>query len=546
MCLPSFYYCSVPVKTNGPCGSTINERTSVVSATAAVENWTQVTAYVTAPADYYADDNSANSGLTGKYYTRVIGMGISDSTNGTVVSIDNVTITPVSSAQVSAYALFVNSGDAPLADAQGNEMAPGSVVYKKNGSERTAFRFLSSFDYYTDGTDMYLDEAKTTKILKRGMLVGIYDGTKYTQKAKSEVAAGAAAWTNDGKTLEYSFKIYNISVNNKNTVYYATPYLIVDVGGVQQTITGQTKQNSVQGIYDMSSAKEKGYSWYPELTVNDSDFMHISFDDVSTSFSNLANNTYESLYDEPFFGWLQGLNTTYGAKFSLYTYTNSLDSVPNAYAEEFTAAADWLKIGLHADNANSNFGGYTEEQGKASWNAFVEEITRITGTTDSIDTMPRLHTFAGSEAALKGMASANTPATGFLSADDSRISYYFTEEIRDYLYDNDYITDNVNNLVFVATDLRGDWFDGTGINTYKKPVAKTVYDELKYRYTDSSFATSRGCYIFFTHEWKVYDGESLNSKKAWVEDACKFAKDYNLSIDFPMNKTYAPTDYDIN
>ena len=253
----------VPVGENGPCGSTVNERTSVVSATAAVENWTQVTAYVTAPADYYADDYSANVELTSKYYTRVMGMGISNSTNGTVVSIDNVTITPVSSAQVSAYALFVNKGNAPLADAQGNEMAPGSVVYKKNGSERTAFRFIAAFDYYADENgDLYLDKDKTVKILKRGMLVGIYDGTNYTQKANSEVAANAAAWTNNGKTLEYSFKIYNISEKNKDTVYYARPYLIVE--GKEEPIYGTPQKTSVQQIFDEFSAKNNTieYGWY--------------------------------------------------------------------------------------------------------------------------------------------------------------------------------------------------------------------------------------------------------------------------------------------
>lgn len=263
---------------------------------------------------------------------------------------------------------------------------------------------------------------------------------------------------------------------------------------------------------------------------------------MQTCFGNLKNNNYNSLWDEPFFGWLKDMHDDAGAVFSLYAYANALDGVPANYANDFDKASDWLKIGLHADASGSNFGEYTEVQGKASWENFVNKVYAITGTYESIDTMPRLHTFAGSEAALKGMSKASVkPATGFLSADDDRISYYFTSEIRDYLYDNDHITDNVNKLVFLSTDLRGDWFDSnfTTDKNYKKPIKANVYDELVYRFTNSSFANSRGSYIFFTHEWH-------GSKKTRVEDTVRFAKEKGLRFAFPMNENYATTDYDIN
>ena len=282
------------------------------------------------------------------------------------------------------------------------------------------------------------------------------------------------------------------------------------------------------------------------VVLNNASFMHISFDDVEKCFTNLKNNSYDSLYDEPFFNWLKSLHDTYGAKFSLYAYNNALTSVPNTYADEFLQAKDWLKIGLHADNSSSNYGSSTYEQGKTAWNTFVNNVVRITGSYLSVDRMPRLHTFAGSEEALKGMRDANYGAIGFLSADDARNSYYFDQDTTDYLYYNDHITDHKNGLIFVSTDLRADWFEGTSAsNEYRAPTQTSVYDELVARYTNVEYANSVSSYIFFGHEWLIYDGTTLDSGKQYFEDACKFAQDYDIGFDFSQNKAFNPTANDL-
>ncbi len=281
-------------------------------------------------------------------------------------------------------------------------------------------------------------------------------------------------------------------------------------------------------------------------TLDNMNFMHISFDDVEKCFTNLKNNSYDSLYDEPFFAWLKSLHDTYGAKFSLYAYNNALTSVPNTYADEFLSAKDWLKIGLHADSSSSNFASSTYEQGKTAWNTFVNNVVRITGSYLSVDRMPRLHTFAGSEEALKGMRDASYGAIGFLSADDARNSYYFDQDTTDYLYYNDHITDHENGLLFVATDLRADWFEGTSAsNEYREPTKTSVYEELVERYTNVEYANSISSYIFFGHEWLIYNGTTLDSGKQYFEDVCKFAQDYDIAFDYSQNKAFNPTSNDL-
>ncbi|MBP3631044.1 MAG: hypothetical protein J6J23_06145, partial [Clostridia bacterium] len=141
---------------------------------------------------------------------------------------------------------------------------------------------------------------------------------------------------------------------------------------------------------------------------------------------------------------------------------------------------------------------------------------------------------------------ANYGAIGFLSADDARNSYYFDQDTTDYLYYNDHITDHKNGLIFVATDLRADWFEGTSAsNEYREPTKSSVYDELVERYTNVEYANSVSSYIFFGHEWLIYDGTTLDAGKQHFEDACKFAQDYDIGFDFSQNKAFTPTANDL-
>lgn len=276
----------------------------------------------------------------------------------------------------------------------------------------------------------------------------------------------------------------------------------------------------------------------PVYTTN-ANYMHLSFDDVSNCFGNLANNTYESLFDETFFKQLQSLHNEYGAKFSLYTYNSVLNDVPNIYANEFANNSSWLKIGLHSNSNWLSLANATYNQGLTYWNDFVVNIERICGTTACIDRVPRLEYFSGSYNALFGMRDATCGALGFLSADDNRLSYYFNNDVMSYLYNNDYLKDEINNLLFLSTDIRGDWFyDFTSNNTYKVPTKTNVFDELELRNENSSFDKSFESLIVFTHELLVYDGKTINTKFTSITDACRFAKKYNIAFDYAQNRTY--------
>jgi hypothetical protein len=266
-------------------------------------------------------------------------------------------------------------------------------------------------------------------------------------------------------------------------------------------------------------------------------YMHISFDDVEICLNNLINNTYNSLFEEPFFAFLKTLHDTYDAKFSLYVFLNTWVLMPLTYAQEFTLNSNWLKIGLHSTSSSETYKEKTRAEGMQDWNTFVNATLEVCGSADCIDRCPRLNYFEGSPNAIAGMQSANYGAVGLLSADDDRPANYFLSKAqREYLYNKDSLTDEYTNIVFIRTDMRGDWFNPSFSTTYNYhiPTQNTVYEELEYRYTQNEFLETNNSLIWFTHEWQIYNGATINSYGQWVIDACKFSKDYRIPCSYPQ------------
>lgn len=234
---------------------------------------------------------------------------------------------------------------------------------------------------------------------------------------------------------------------------------------------------------------------------NDSYFFHFSFDDTMVCLKNLTDDAkYESVFDEPFLNLLQTMHNNYGAKFSLYAYNDNLKNVTSKYKDELRSACKWLKFGIHSTSHNERFfKTATYEQGKKQWNIFVNEIVRITGSTMSIDRMPRLHYWEGCEDAMLGMRDANSGALGFLSGDHTYPSYYLSKEKHLYAYNHDHIIDYKNGFVFVATDLRMDWFmeNYSSINEYRLPTHTSIYEELQDRFSKSEYSSTLSSYLVF-------------------------------------------------
>lgn len=262
-------------------------------------------------------------------------------------------------------------------------------------------------------------------------------------------------------------------------------------------------------------------------------FIHLSFDDVEISLENLKNNEYQKLEDEPFFHMLYALHSNYDLKVSLYVYGDTLNGVPNYYKEDFFEIQNWLKLGLHSKNAQSSFSNLSLSQAREIYKKFEDNVLRITGTTNIIDRMPRLHGFTGSKKAVLGLNNLGEGIIGLLTADDNRNSYYLDRRTNNFIYScaNNYF-DKENGLYFIKTDLRLDWFnDNYNIKyNYDKPKSKNLKEYLSLK-LDTKL---KKCLVVFAHEWDCYNGQSIYAEKYnYLKDLCEFSNENNLSFEFP-------------
>lgn len=272
----------------------------------------------------------------------------------------------------------------------------------------------------------------------------------------------------------------------------------------------------------------------PELSVNTDDYfavnaaaIHISFDDVVACIMNLSTNSYSSLFDEPFFGWLEEMHSEYGARFSLYIYDlTRLAAVPATYKQEFFDARDWLKFGMHAKSSGYNYAAGTYADAQADWNSLVENVVRITGSHQSLDRIPRLHNFAGNLESVTGMRDGNSGALGFLGADDSRLSYHLTEEQNNILIERSEFTDSDNRLIVFRTNYRGELLG----------AADGMYEKMEAFMNNPAYSNCFSPFVWFTHEPYVYKNSSLTEYARNVEDVCRFASDYNIPFVYPQER----------
>lgn len=261
---------------------------------------------------------------------------------------------------------------------------------------------------------------------------------------------------------------------------------------------------------------KNGAAFTPDFA--DAAYLHLSFDEVEISLTNLAEKEYKSIYEEPFFAWMRELHETYGAKFSLYTYTSVLETRGDAlkeYRKEFAEAKDWLKFGLYAQQKDVPFAEAAD--GAQVWDEFVAKVVNITGTKACVDYMPRLHQAA--DAKLMG-AMKSAGAKGFL-VENHAVA--------------DYPVDQEQSLVYVELDLCLEQLE----------LSKgSLTEDLTRLYEKDVYA-----FVVTGHEGQFYDENGFikgidDAKGAgeiwqtWIEEICRFANEKSIYFHYSEMKTF--------
>lgn len=288
-------------------------------------------------------------------------------------------------------------------------------------------------------------------------------------------------------------------------------------------------------------------------TVSDR-MIHFSFDDTIASLRDLTekSDTYTSIFEQPFFKVLKELHDTYGAVFSCYCFYQilnsddssvvdfSLEDVTDAYAEEFTANADWLKFGYHSLNGSMNYGSANEaEVVKTAYNNFIAQIVRITGSVKCIDLVVRLQNFAGSKTACQTMRDCACGIIGFLAGDYAEAGktlpvafenytvsgYYLTSPATTFLAHHGRYFDAVEQLYFYPSCLRLDNISSANVPAY-----------MNYFNTIDMYGRS-STLIMYCHENQMFKNGSCNADyKRRMAAVCEWGVANDYIFGFPMNK----------
>lgn len=180
---------------------------------------------------------------------------------------------------------------------------------------------------------------------------------------------------------------------------------------------------------------------------------HISIDDVEISMRNLANQYYTSIFDEPFFAFLQELHRDYGTRFSLYIYKEAKDydiaRFPYRFKSEFAENADWLKFGFHAIRPHFDESITSQIDSFSLYNQVDSCISAFAGEQSKTHIL-RLHYFYATPA--ERTLISHSGGVILLTADHSDRRSYSLSDMQLNVLRKGSCQDN--ELHYLATDLR--------------------------------------------------------------------------------------------
>lgn len=189
--------------------------------------------------------------------------------------------------------------------------------------------------------------------------------------------------------------------------------------------------------------------------------VHFSFDDVWEPLYKLVTQAPASIYDIDEFAELKQIHDDTGAVFTLNVFNTyseqpayDISNIPNTWEAEFQTASNWLKFAFHGNSDSSDYSGDTTL--RTDYNKFGAAVAYFTGTTDTIDLMPRLSYFAGSLDQLTEVKAANYPPIGFLTQDDNRLPYYLNAAQRSWIDAHSILFESNNQFIFIKSIARLD------------------------------------------------------------------------------------------
>jgi len=192
----------------------------------------------------------------------------------------------------------------------------------------------------------------------------------------------------------------------------------------------------------------------------------LGVDDVIWCFENIYKHqdSYQSIFDDPFLSIYKELNETYGTKVHMHVFYETKDGsfnltmFPDKYKKEFQKNAIWLKFTFHSRSEfpDSPYKHASYEQVMTEGKQVEKEIRRFAGK-EVLSNVTSQH-WADSDiyATRAFRALGHKVIDGYFLFDDDGnpyVSYYLNKEQTAHAHTRDFWVDNKEDIIFVKDDI---------------------------------------------------------------------------------------------
>lgn len=268
----------------------------------------------------------------------------------------------------------------------------------------------------------------------------------------------------------------------------------------------------------------------------------ITIDDVSDLFAEMIRDlkSYSSIFQHPILRFLRKMHQKYGTVFSLYLFKEGtihqnfdLSQTTDRFKSEWEQNAEWLRLGFHAERMRPPrpYSNATYDKALNDLIAVREQVFRFAG--EKIwDPFMRSHHWSGSRESCRAWRDAGI--RGFYGALKGHPAYYLTPEINRVLNTCDYWRDNIEDIVFIQTDLwiEKDFSSPTAESKTSQDVVLSKLDSLLKRPYASQNVQ------IFTHESFLLPHAASWHVPERIEETIVYLRDRGYVPRFDANDTF--------
>ena len=187
-------------------------------------------------------------------------------------------------------------------------------------------------------------------------------------------------------------------------------------------------------------------------------------DDVIWCLENIWRNqdTYTSVFDDPFFALFRDLHDQYGVPVHMHIYYENddgsfnLSMFPEKYKPEFQANSHWLKLTFHARKDKTRFKYLNYAQVMEDGLQVEREIKRFAGA-EVMANVTSMHMCDSDLYATRAFRNLGYRCfDGYFIFDDNGkplVSYYLNEQQAAHAFERDFWVDNKENIIFAKDDI---------------------------------------------------------------------------------------------